>query len=293
MRFRKSIGLGKGIKLNLSQSGISTTVGVKGMSVSIGKNGAYLNTGIPGTGLYDRQKIGGDMSNAKIVLAETSDEGFIPPFKTFNGIISFCCFVIGLPCAFLGLLGIAIFFSPSTTNDGTISLKFLVITSIVGVVLFSLHCINHSKAKKNNRAKEEYKEAKRAAYEKAVQELIEARKKIFEAKQNMIKENERFQDCKIFAIDYNNIIAFSPKRCAALFTEENTDTMRIIGIDRIGKITQEIKSGACYAHIFTDDFENNVIDLYLGEAHGKDETERIRNLYNEIKNMYTSLKKQR
>ena len=63
MRYRKSIKICKGVKINLSKSGVGMSVGVPGVSVSTGKNGTYLNTGIPGTGLYDRQKIGSN-SNA-------------------------------------------------------------------------------------------------------------------------------------------------------------------------------------------------------------------------------------
>ena len=59
MRFRKSITICKGVRVNFSKSGTSLTVGPRGASVNIGKNGTYLNTGIPGTGLYDRTKIGG------------------------------------------------------------------------------------------------------------------------------------------------------------------------------------------------------------------------------------------
>lgn len=59
MRFRKSIRIAKGLRMNLSGSGISLSGGVKGASMTIGKNGTYINTGIPGTGLYNRQKIGG------------------------------------------------------------------------------------------------------------------------------------------------------------------------------------------------------------------------------------------
>ena len=57
IRFRKSIKLMPGVRLNLSKTGISTTVGVKGASVNLGKKGAYMNTGSPGTGLYSRTKI--------------------------------------------------------------------------------------------------------------------------------------------------------------------------------------------------------------------------------------------
>ena len=67
MRFRKSVKICKGVRVNFSKSGISTTVGMRGLSVNIGKKGTYLNTGIPGTGLYDRYKIsGGSTSNSKV-----------------------------------------------------------------------------------------------------------------------------------------------------------------------------------------------------------------------------------
>ena len=57
MRFRKSIKLMPGVKINVSSKGGSTTVGGKGASVNIGKKGAYLNTSIPGTGLTSRSKL--------------------------------------------------------------------------------------------------------------------------------------------------------------------------------------------------------------------------------------------
>lgn len=57
MRYRKSITLMKGVRLNFSKSGASLTVGSRGGSMNFSKNGTYLNTGIPGTGLYDRQRI--------------------------------------------------------------------------------------------------------------------------------------------------------------------------------------------------------------------------------------------
>ena len=45
--------------MNFSKTGVSTTIGPRGANVNFGKNGAYLNTGIPGTGLYSRKKLGG------------------------------------------------------------------------------------------------------------------------------------------------------------------------------------------------------------------------------------------
>lgn len=58
MKFRKRVKVFPGFHLNLSKSGISSTLGVNGASINFSKKGSYLNTGIPGTGLYDRKKIG-------------------------------------------------------------------------------------------------------------------------------------------------------------------------------------------------------------------------------------------
>lgn len=68
-RYRKYIKIAPGVKMNLSKGGVSATFGGKGASVSVGKNGAYLNTGIPGTGLYNRQKL---FSNKKRISTRTS-----------------------------------------------------------------------------------------------------------------------------------------------------------------------------------------------------------------------------
>lgn len=57
MRFRKSITICKGVKLNFSKSGVTATVGGKGISANLGKQGVFLNTSLPGTGIYDRKRI--------------------------------------------------------------------------------------------------------------------------------------------------------------------------------------------------------------------------------------------
>ena len=50
-RFRKSIKLFPGVRLNLSKSGISTSIGVPGATINIGKRGTRGTVGIPGTGI--------------------------------------------------------------------------------------------------------------------------------------------------------------------------------------------------------------------------------------------------
>ena len=63
LRFRKSIKLAPGIRMNLSGSGASFSFGGRGASVTVGNRGPFLNTGIPGTGISSRQKLDGPSSS--------------------------------------------------------------------------------------------------------------------------------------------------------------------------------------------------------------------------------------
>lgn len=62
MRFRKRVKIFPGFSLNFSNSGVSSSVGFKGASITLNKRGTYLNTSIPGTGLSERHKISGGIS---------------------------------------------------------------------------------------------------------------------------------------------------------------------------------------------------------------------------------------
>jgi len=57
-RFRKTITILPGVKINLSKSGVSTSVGGRGASVNIGHGKKMVNVGIPGTGLSYRAPAG-------------------------------------------------------------------------------------------------------------------------------------------------------------------------------------------------------------------------------------------
>lgn len=50
-RFRKTIKLLPGIRLNLSKSGISTSIGKPGATINIGERGLKATVGIPGAGV--------------------------------------------------------------------------------------------------------------------------------------------------------------------------------------------------------------------------------------------------
>ena len=50
-RFRRSFKILPGVRLNLSKSGVSTSVGVRGAHVTFGPKGTRTTVGIPGTGM--------------------------------------------------------------------------------------------------------------------------------------------------------------------------------------------------------------------------------------------------
>lgn len=59
-RFRRSIRILPGVRLNVSKGEVSTSIGGRGHSVNIGKRGVRGTVGIPGSGLsYTTKTIGG------------------------------------------------------------------------------------------------------------------------------------------------------------------------------------------------------------------------------------------
>ncbi|MDW7660519.1 MAG: DUF4236 domain-containing protein [Bacillota bacterium] len=81
IRFRRSIGLGKGVKLNLSKGGLGLSAGVKGARVGIGPRGAYRSLGIPETGLYAIDYMG-KSKRKKNIGAVSSQPGEMPVMAT-------------------------------------------------------------------------------------------------------------------------------------------------------------------------------------------------------------------
>ena len=66
LRFRKRVKIIPGLWLNLSKSGISTSVGRKGLTVNLKNDKAKTTAGIPGTGLsYSETTTGNSAESAQ------------------------------------------------------------------------------------------------------------------------------------------------------------------------------------------------------------------------------------
>jgi hypothetical protein len=81
IRFRRTINLFPGVRLNLSKGGVSISIGKRGVSVTMGPRGLHLNLGVPGTGLSHRSKLG--VAKGRPVSAQTKarSENTTEPFK--------------------------------------------------------------------------------------------------------------------------------------------------------------------------------------------------------------------
>jgi hypothetical protein len=51
LRIRKSFKIAPGVRVNVSKSGISTSVGGKGLTANLSKKGTRITAGIPGSGI--------------------------------------------------------------------------------------------------------------------------------------------------------------------------------------------------------------------------------------------------
>ena len=81
-RFRRTVKLFPGVKLNIGKNGISTSIGVRGAHMTFGKSGVYIGTGIPGTGISQRTKLSGPIhenafpvSDSLIQTSEGTNQG--------------------------------------------------------------------------------------------------------------------------------------------------------------------------------------------------------------------------
>jgi len=67
-RFRKTISVLPGVKVNLSKTGVSTSVGGKGATLNIGHGKKNVTLGIPGTGLSYRTQASSQLVIAAVVV---------------------------------------------------------------------------------------------------------------------------------------------------------------------------------------------------------------------------------
>ena len=77
-RFRKTFKVLPGVRLNLTERGLSATIGAAPFSVNVGPRGVYSNIGIPGTGIWTRERFD-DPSGHQATFEPTPPTGLRDP----------------------------------------------------------------------------------------------------------------------------------------------------------------------------------------------------------------------
>lgn len=57
LRFRRTLKIAPGVRLNLTKTGVSTRVGPRGAGVTVGTSGTTVSAGLPGSGLHVSKKL--------------------------------------------------------------------------------------------------------------------------------------------------------------------------------------------------------------------------------------------
>jgi hypothetical protein len=68
-RFRKTFTIFPGVRINLSKTGVSSSVGGNGATLNVGKQGPMVTLGLPGSGLSYRVPLGTTLLIGLILVA--------------------------------------------------------------------------------------------------------------------------------------------------------------------------------------------------------------------------------
>lgn len=75
IRFRRTMKIAPGVRLNLTKTGVSARVGPKGVGMTVGASGTTLSAGLPGTGIHVSEMLTkGNVSKAKHRAVSAPDE---------------------------------------------------------------------------------------------------------------------------------------------------------------------------------------------------------------------------
>lgn len=92
-RFRKSVKILPGVKLNLSKSGVSTSIGGKGATLNLSSKGKKATLGIPGTGLSYQAKTIKNKKTNNVIISKNGSESYYVENSQANKFIVFIKFL--------------------------------------------------------------------------------------------------------------------------------------------------------------------------------------------------------
>ena len=110
IRFRKSLKIAPGLRLNISKTGVSASIGRKGATVNVSKRGTRVTAGLPGTGLSASHlfKAGSSRSN-QAAAAPTFKDSLVGLGLTLF-IFALLFFAFKAPWLLAALIGVPVIF---------------------------------------------------------------------------------------------------------------------------------------------------------------------------------------
>ena len=128
IRFRRSMKILPGVRLNLSRRGVGVSAGVKGAHVSTGPSGSRVTGSLPGTGLYYQKSIGKKHSKASGVGEDAVQSPpvirgryYLKPWRAVLGIL-------------MGFIGFGVLFSG--IDDWSLLFPIAIFLAIAVLLLF-------------------------------------------------------------------------------------------------------------------------------------------------------------
>ncbi|PZX40635.1 uncharacterized protein DUF4236 [Roseinatronobacter thiooxidans] len=103
-RFRRTMKIAPGVRLNLTKTGVSARVGPRGAGVTVGTSGTTVSAGIPGSGLHVSEKITRRAKQTKVQTAayELHDAGTKLGFFGWVGVATVTSLIVWGVLALLG-----------------------------------------------------------------------------------------------------------------------------------------------------------------------------------------------
>ena len=113
IRFRRTLRVLPGVRVNVSKHGISTTVGPRGMHLTFNRYGVRQDLGLPGTGLSESSYIVGGAQGRDAAEAEAARH-----VQSIHHGEGFGCHLPGCGCLLIVLLviGVAAYFGAGALN---------------------------------------------------------------------------------------------------------------------------------------------------------------------------------
>ena len=118
IRFRKTLKVFPGVKLNISKHGVSTTVGGRGMHLTFNRYGVRQDLGLPGTGLSEASYIIGRNKGKDGNKAADPEEEAARHVQSIHHGEGKSCQMPGCGCLVVLLLvaGVVIYFGANALN---------------------------------------------------------------------------------------------------------------------------------------------------------------------------------